>query len=67
MAKREERKAVMFTPEEMKWLKALSDANTSGNESELLRSLLRKAVVNPSLFGMMRPQDFRPALNPRMP
>ena len=50
-----QRTMVMFTPEELNWLAQLSEINTSGNESELVRRLLAQAIRNPEKFGLLLP------------
>ncbi|MBK8467770.1 MAG: hypothetical protein IPL32_18315 [Chloracidobacterium sp.] len=57
MARLTQRKMVMFTPEELQWLAQLAEINTSGNESELVRRLLRIAMRNPEKFGLLLPLE----------
>lgn len=53
------KKTVHFYPEEWKWLEALADANTGGNQSMLLRKLLQRAYESPKRFGFHPPAQDR--------
>jgi hypothetical protein len=66
MALLRKRKPVMLTEQEEAGLIALAAVNTSGNESELMRVLLRRAIVNPHAYGLISPQDFRKAPAPKI-
>lgn len=57
-----QRVVVKMTPEEKEKLGLLAEANASGNASELVRSLIRRAVLFPSEFGLLNPKDFHNAL-----
>ncbi len=63
--KQTERVPIMFTASELETLKLLADANTSGNKSELIRSLVRRAGMMPAEFGLIDPAVFRVALAQR--
>lgn len=60
--KQTERVPVMLTASELEALKRLADANTSGNKSELIRSLVRRASMMPTEFGLIDPNVFQIAL-----
>ncbi len=55
MAKLDERKNFSFTADEARKLEELARANTSGNESALVRSLINRAYLLPSEFGLLPP------------
>ena len=57
-----ERVVVKMTPKEKKELNLLAEANASGNASELVRSLIRRAMLFPGEFGLLNPEDFHGAL-----
>ena len=56
MAKKDERKNFSFTEEEARKLEELARSNTSGNEAALVRSLINRAYLMPSEFGLLPPQ-----------
>lgn len=53
MARLTERKLIMLSKVELAGLARLAEINSSGNESELLRRLLRDAIHNPEKFGLL--------------
>jgi hypothetical protein len=56
MTKLNERKNFALTAEEARRLEELARANTSGNEAALVRSLINRAYLLPSEFGLLPPQ-----------
>lgn len=53
MEKLEQKKVVLLTKTDAKGLERLADINTSGNEAELLRRLLRWAIRRPETYGLL--------------
>lgn len=59
MSRLDERKNFSFTKEEARKLEDLARANTSGNESALVRSLINRAYLMPSEFGLLPPEPMK--------
>ncbi len=58
------KKLISMSVEEAKRLRELAQANTSGNEAALIRSLLNRAYLLPTDFGLIDPEVFVVALGP---
>lgn len=51
-----ERLNLVLTPEEFERLAALADANTGGNKSLLVRTLINLVFMNPGSIGLYAPK-----------
>lgn len=52
-----ERLNLVLTPEEFERLASLADANTGGNKSLLVRTLINLVFMNPGAVGLYAPQN----------
>jgi hypothetical protein len=57
MDKLDKKKVVLLTATDAKGLEILAKNNTSGNEAELFRRLLRMAIRHPEMFGLLDDED----------
>ena len=53
MEKLSVKKVVLVTETDSKEMAVLAKNNTSGNEAELIRRLLRLAIRHPEMFGLL--------------
>ncbi len=60
---RPNRVVLQLNDQELADLQTLAEANTSGNISEMLRSLIRRARRNPEHIGLLPPENFPKALS----
>lgn len=61
---RDRRVLVKMTDEEYSELERLAEVNTSGNTSQLIRSLVKRAYMLPSEFGLLPPSENAPESAP---
>lgn len=57
MDKLNQKKVILLTETDAKELAKLAKNNTSGNEAELFRRLLRLAIRHPEMFGLLRDEE----------
>jgi len=57
MQKLEVKKVVLLNEGDAKGLETLARNNTSGNEGEMFRRLLRLAIRHPEMFGLLEDEN----------